>query len=105
MLVTKEELVTDLNNLVYHHTDEVEKLSKMKDDADVQLLQCMQQIKDLAAERDFQAKELTEFKTVAQAVVDMVDPIEEEGAEVKSLVERLREGPQKIVGYLFEMSK
>ena len=65
----------------------------------------MQQIKDLAAERDRQAKELASLKIAAQAVVDMVDPVEDGGAGDRSLVERFREAPQKIAGFLSETSK
>jgi hypothetical protein len=65
LLVTKEELVSDLTNLVYRRTDEVEKLSKIQSDCDKQLVQSMEQIKDLAAERDLQAKELADLKTAA----------------------------------------
>ena len=74
LLVTKEELVTDLTNLVYRRTDDVEKLSKIKTDADRQLVQSMKEIKALAAERDLQAQKLADLKTAAQAVVNMVDP-------------------------------
>ena len=103
LLVRKEELVTDLTNLVYRRTDDVEKLSKIKADADKQLVKDMTQIKDLAAERDLQ--ELADLKTAVQAVVDMVDPIEGGEAGGKSLVERLREAPQKITGFLSETSR
>ena len=96
MLVTKEELVTDLKNLVYRHTDEMKKLAKMKADADVQLVQSMQQIKDLTAERDLQAKYLAEFKTVAQAIADMIGPVEDGPADSKSLVERLHEARKRL---------
>ena len=65
LLVRKEELVTDLTNLVYRRIDEVEKLSKIQSDCDKQLVQSMKQIKDLAAERDLQAKELADLKTAA----------------------------------------
>jgi len=41
----------------------VEKLSKIKADADKQLVKDMTQIKDLAAERDLQAQELADLKT------------------------------------------
>ena len=53
----------------------------------------MQQIKDLAAKRDLQVRELTDLKTAVQTVVDMVDLVEGEGAGSKSLVERLNEAP------------
>ena len=50
--------MTDLTNLVYRRTDEVEKLSKIQSDCEKQLVQSMKQIKDFAVERDLQAEEL-----------------------------------------------
>lgn len=87
------------------HKDAVEKLSKIKTDADKQLVQSIKQIKDLVAKRGLQAQELADLKTAAQAMVDMVDPIESSGARDKSLVEQLREAPQKIASFLSEMWK
>ena len=88
MLVIKEELVTDLKILLYCCTDEVEKLTKIKEHANVQLVQCMQQIKVMAPEKDLCDKELAELKATAQAIVVMVD-MPEEGAKVsKTLLER-----------------
>jgi len=81
-------LVTDLTNIMYRHADAVEKLSKIKANVDKQLVQSMKQIRDLAAERDLQAQELSDLKTAAQAVVNMV---EDGDVGEKSLVERLRE--------------
>jgi len=84
LLIAKEEPVTDLMNIVYCHTDAVEKLSKIKADADKQLVESMQQIKDLAAERDHQAGKLAELRAAAQEIVDMIEDGE---AGDKSLVE------------------
>ena len=80
--------MTDLTNIMYRHADAVEKLSKIKANVDKQLVQSMKQIRDLAAERDLQAQELSDLKTAAQAVVNMV---EDGDVGEKSLVERLRE--------------
>ena len=91
--MTKDDLVTDLTNLVYRRTNEVEKLSKFQADRDKQLVDCMQKIKDLAAERDAQAKELADLKTAAQAIVDMVDLVEDGAAGKKSMMEQLHEAP------------
>jgi len=96
LLVTKEDLVTDLMNLVYRRTDEVETLSKIQADSDKQLVDFMQKIKDLAAERDSQAKELADIKIATQAVVDMVDPVEDGAAGEKSLMERLHGAPRRL---------
>jgi len=65
---------------MYRRADEIEKLTNIKKDADRQVIDTMQQIKNLAAERDLYKKELDELKIAAQAVVDMVD-LSEEGTE------------------------
>jgi hypothetical protein len=39
-----------LKNLVYRHSDDAEKLIKALQDADLQLIDCMMQIKDMATE-------------------------------------------------------
>jgi hypothetical protein len=52
MLKYKKELLTDMKNLLYHHSDDVEYLAKLLEDADKQLMQCMQQIKSMAEEKE-----------------------------------------------------
>ena len=96
LLVTKKEPVTNLKILVYRCPGEVERLTKIMEHADVQLVQCMQQIKNLVAEKDICNKELADLKTVAQAVVDMVDPPEGSVEEGRTLLERLQAAPQRI---------
>ena len=44
MLLKKDELVTDLTNVMYHQIDAVEKLTKIKADYDKQLVRDMKQI-------------------------------------------------------------
>ena len=56
LLLKKDELVTDLTNVMYRQTDAVEKLSKIKADSDKQLAEDMKQIRDLAADRDLKAQ-------------------------------------------------
>ena len=41
LLLKKDELVTDLKNIMYHHADAVEKLTKIKADADKQMISDM----------------------------------------------------------------
>ena len=82
--------MTDLTNIMYRHTDVVEKLSKIKADADKQMISDMKQIRDLVADRDQKAQQLADLEAVAQVVVEMV---EDEAASEKSLLERLREAP------------
>jgi CHASE3 domain sensor protein len=102
LLVTKEELVTDLTNIMYRHTDAVEKLTKIQADSDKQLVDIMKQIKDLAADRDLKAKQLADLEAAAQVIVEMV---EEGEAGDKTLVKRLHEAPQKITSFLSHTSK
>lgn len=80
----------------------MEKLSKIKANADKQLVQSIKQVRDLAAERDLQAQELVDLRAAAQAVADMV---EDGDVGEKSLVERLREAPQKIAVFVSDTSK
>ena len=64
--------MTNLTNIMYRHTDVVEKLTKIKADADKQMVRDMKQIKDLAADRDQKAQQLADLEAAAQVVVDMV---------------------------------
>ena len=91
LLLKRDELVTDLKNIMYHHVDVVEKLTQIKADADKQMVSDMKQIRELAADRDQKAQQLADLEAAAQVVVGMV---EEEGAGEKSLLERFREAPQ-----------
>ena len=75
---------------MYRHADAVEKLAKIKTDADKQMISDMKQIRDLAADRDQKAQQLADLEAAAQVVVGMV---EDEDAGGKSLLNRLREAP------------
>ena len=83
MLLKRDELVTDLKNIMYRHADTVEKLTKIKADADKQTFSDMKQIRDLS-------QQLADLEVAAKVVIDMV---EDEGAGEKSLLEHLREAP------------
>jgi len=83
----------------------VERLAKLLEDADKRLVQCMQQIKDIAVEKELRDKELEELKTTAQVVVDMVDAAEEGVVDSRTLVEQLRQVPQKIASYISETTR
>jgi len=76
--------VTDLTNIMYRHADAVEKLTKIKADADKQTVSDMKLIRELS-------QQLADLEEAAKVVVDMV---EDEGVAEKSLLERLREAPQ-----------
>jgi CHASE3 domain sensor protein len=102
LLVKRDELVTDLTNIVYRHTDAMEKMSKIQADSDKQLVDSMQLIKHLEADRDLKAKQLADLEAATQVVVDM---IEDNEAGAKTLVEHLCQFPQRITSFVSDTSK
>ena len=62
----------------------------------------MKQIKELAADRDQKAQQLADLEAAAQVVIGMV---EEGEAGEKSLLEHLREAPQRLSSFFSEMSR
>jgi hypothetical protein len=52
----KDDTITDLKSLVYHWLDDAEKLIKTLQDADPKLVECMTQIRDMAAEKELKDK-------------------------------------------------
>ena len=71
-------MVLDFKLLMYRRADEIEKLLKIKADSDKQLLEMLQQVKNLLDLNTALQQELNELKVAAQAVVDMVDVAEED---------------------------
>jgi hypothetical protein len=86
----KDDEITDLKNLMYHRSDDAEKSIRALQDANVQLVECMTEVREMAAKKEQNKKELEELKGAAQVVVDMVDPSEEGVVSNKTLLERLR---------------
>jgi hypothetical protein len=72
---------------VYYHLDDVELLIKQLKDADKQLVQCMQQIRAMAEEKELMQKQLEELQEVVQVVIDMVDPVGEGVVDNRTLLE------------------
>ena len=81
--------MTDLKNIMYRHADAVEKLTKIKTNADKQMISDMKQIKELS-------QQLADLEVAAKVVVDM---IEDEGAGEKHLQDCLREAPQRLSSF------
>ena len=102
MLLQKNELVTDLTNIMYRHADAVEKLTKIKADSDKQMVRDMKQIKDLVADRDQKAQQLADLEAAVKVVVGMV---EDEEASEKSLLERLQEAPKRLSSFFSDTSR
>jgi hypothetical protein len=101
LLSKRDELVTNLKNITYRHADALEKLAKIKTDADKQMVSDMKQIRDLAVDRDQKAQQLADLEAAAQVVVGMV---EDEEAGEKSLLEHLREAPQRLGSFFSDTS-
>jgi hypothetical protein len=80
----------------------VEKLTKLKADADKQMVSDMKQIRELAADRDQKAQQLADLEAAAQVVIDMV---EDEEAGGKSLLDRLREATQRVSSFFSDTSR
>jgi hypothetical protein len=95
ILMSKEELLTDMKNLLYRRTDDVERLQKVIGNTERQFVDSLQRIKTLG-------EELEDIRGAARELVDMVDPPEEGGANPRPLLERLREDPKKVLKFLSE---
>jgi hypothetical protein len=54
-----------MKNLLYRHTDDVELMAKQLEDAKVQLGECLQQIKNMAEEKETREKELEDLRGAA----------------------------------------
>jgi hypothetical protein len=91
-----------VKNMLYHRTDDVERLQKVIGDTERQFVDCLQQIKTLGEKDERQQKELEDLRGAAQELVDMVNPPEEGEASPRPLLERLREAPKKVLKFLSE---
>jgi hypothetical protein len=74
ILTYKEELLTNMKNMLHRRTDDVERLQKVIAYTEQQFAGCLQQIKTLGEEKEQQQKELEDLRGAAQKLVDMVDP-------------------------------
>jgi hypothetical protein len=82
-----------MKNLLYHHTDDVERLQKVIGDTEQQFIDSLQRIKTLG-------EELESIRGAARELVDVVDPPEEGEANPRPLLDRLREAPKKVTKFL-----
>jgi hypothetical protein len=71
ILTYKEELLTDVKNLLYRRTDDVERLQKVIGDTERQFGDCLQQIKMLGEKDERRQKELEDLRGAAQELVDL----------------------------------
>jgi hypothetical protein len=75
-----------MKNMLYHRTDDIERLQKVIADTEQQFADCVQQIKTLGEEKEQRQKELEDLKGAAQKLVDMVDPQEGSEADERPLL-------------------
>jgi hypothetical protein len=52
ILTYREELLTDMKNMLYHRTNDVERLQKVIADTEQQFTDCLQQTKTLGEEKE-----------------------------------------------------
>jgi hypothetical protein len=93
--MSKEELLTDVKNLLYRRIDDVERLQKVIGDTERQFIDSLRQIKMLG-------EELEDLRGAARELVDMVDPPEEGETSPWPFLERLREALKKVFKFLSE---
>jgi hypothetical protein len=98
----KEELLTDVKNLLYRRTDDVKRLQKVISDTEQQFADCLQQVKTLGEKDEQRQKELEDLRRAAHELVNRVGPPEEGEASQRPLLERLREAPKKVLKFLSE---
>jgi hypothetical protein len=93
--MSKEELLTDVKNLLYRRTDDIKRLQKVIGDTKQQFIDSLQRIKTLG-------EELKVHRGAVRQLVDMVDPPEEGETNPRPLLEQLREAPKKVIKFLSE---
>jgi hypothetical protein len=93
-----------VKNILYHRTDDVEKLQKVITDTEQQFVDCLQQIKTMGEEKEQRQKELEDLRVAARQLDEVVDPLEDGVVDGRSLLERLREAPQKVLSFVTEAS-
>jgi chromosome segregation ATPase len=74
ILMYKEELLTDMKNLMYRHTDDVERLQKVIGDTEQQFVNCLQQIKTLGKKDERCQKELEDLRGAARSWWTLREP-------------------------------
>jgi hypothetical protein len=84
-----------VKNLLYHRTDDIERLQKVIGDTEQQFVDSLRRIKTLG-------EELESIRGAARELVDMVNPPEEGEANPRPLLEHLREAPKEVVRFLSE---
>ena len=88
---------------MYRNIDEIEKLKKIKEDCDQEMVGVMKQLKELSESRDSMQQELVllrEVRDAAQEVAEVMDIPEGDEDKPLSLVGRLRKVPEAFERYV-----
>ena len=96
-------MVLDLKILMYRNADEIEKLRRIKEDSDREMVTALKQLKDLSESRDLMQQELVELRHVRDAAQDVAEIVElPEGNEDESLTlaGNLRKVPESFKRYV-----
>ena len=84
-------MVLDLKILMYRNTDGIEKLKRIKEDSDREVVIVLKQLKDLSESRDSMQQELVELRQVRDAA--------QEVAEIMEILEGNEDEPLTIDGH------
>ena len=96
-------MVLDLKILMYRKADEIEKLRRIKEDSDREMVTALKQLKDLSESRDLMQQELVELRQVrdaAQEVAEIMEIPEGNEDEALTLVVSLRKVPESFERYV-----
>ena len=88
---------------MYRNADEIEKLKKIKEDSDQEMVGAMKQLKELSESRDSMQQELValrEVRDAAQEIAEVMDIPEGNEDEPLSLAGKLRKVPEAFERYV-----
>ena len=88
---------------MYHNTNKIEKLKKIKADSDQEMVGAMKQLKELSESRDSMQQELVvlrEVRDAAQEVAEVMEIPEGNENEPLSLAGKLRKVPEAFERYV-----
>ena len=80
----------DLKILIYRNADEIEKLKKIKENCDQEMVGVMKQLKELSESRDSMQQELVALREVRDAAQEI--------AEVMDIPEGNKDEPLSLAG-------
>ena len=93
---------------MYRNTDEIEKLKKIKENCDQEMVGTMKQLKELLESWDSMRQEfvaLREIRDAAQEIAEAMDIPEGNEDEPLSLAGKLRKVPEAFERYVFTITR